>query len=84
METARGPEIPNAPQTTDDEIQVSDDIKRLVEERESRGKMVEERRGKEVLDVQTAISIAWIMYMRFSRRAEVSSLFYIQHDVKGC
>lgn len=72
VEIARGPEIPNAPQTTDDEIQVSDEVKRLVEERETRGKMVEERRGKEVVDIETAISVAWIMYMRFSRRAEVS------------
>jgi len=72
VEAAKGPEIPNAPQTTDDEINMSDQMKRLVEERESRGKMVEQRRGKEVLDIETAISISWIMFMRSTRRSEVS------------
>jgi cleavage stimulation factor subunit 3 len=76
VEIARGPEIPNAPQTTDDEIQMSEEVKRLVEEREARGKMVEERRGREIADVQSAISIVWVMYMRFSRRAEVRPLLY--------
>jgi cleavage stimulation factor subunit 3 len=72
VEAAKGPEIPNAPQTTDDEINMSDQMKRLVEEREVRGKMVEQRRGKEVLEIETAISISWIMFMRSTRRSEVS------------
>jgi cleavage stimulation factor subunit 3 len=72
VEAAKGPEIPNAPQTTDDEINMSDQMKRLVEEREGRGKIVEQRRGKEVIDIETAISISWIMYMRCTRRSEVS------------
>ena len=72
VEAAKGPEIPNAPQTTDDEINMSDQMKRLVEEREARGKMVEQRRGKEVTEIETAISISWIMFMRSTRRSEVS------------
>ena len=72
VEAAKGPEIPNAPQTTDDEINMSDQMKRLVEEREARGRMVEQRRGKEVLEIETAISISWIMFMRSTRRSEVS------------
>ena len=72
VEAAKGPEIPNAPQTTDDEINMSDQMKRLVEEREGRGKMVEQRRGKEVVEIETAISISWIMFMRSTRRSEVS------------
>ena len=71
VEAARGPEIPDAPQTTDDEIQMSDQMARLVQERETRGKMVEERRGKEVKDIENAISITWVMYMRCTRRSEV-------------
>lgn len=71
VEAARGPEIPNAPQNTDDEIQMSDQMARLVQERENRGKMVEERRGKEVKDIEHAISITWVMYMRCTRRSEV-------------
>lgn len=51
---------------------MSDQMKRFVEEREGRGKAVEERRGKEVLDIETAISISWVMYMRCIRRSEVS------------
>jgi len=49
------------------------DIVRLVEEREARGRMVAERRGKDVEELATAMSIVWIMYMRFVRRAEVGT-----------
>jgi cleavage stimulation factor subunit 3 len=73
VEIARGPEIPNAPQNTDDEMNMSEQTARLVEERENRGKLVQERRGKEVKDVETAISIVYVMYMRFVRRSEVCS-----------
>jgi cleavage stimulation factor subunit 3 len=45
---------------------------RMMDEREERGKMVEERRGKEVMELRTAMGVVWIMYMRFARRAEVS------------
>ena len=76
VEMAEGPEIPNAPQSTDDEIQMSDQMKRLVEEREGRGKLVEQRRGKEVGDIETAISISWVMYMRCTRRSEVSLVLH--------
>jgi cleavage stimulation factor subunit 3 len=82
IENAKGPEIPNAPQSTDDEIQMSDQMKRLVEEREGKGKMVEQRRGKEVLDIETAISIAWVMYMRCTRRSEVSSSLVVSQGIR--
>jgi cleavage stimulation factor subunit 3 len=74
IEIARGPEIPNAPQSTDDEIQMSDQMARLVQERVNRGKMVEERRGKEIKDIENAISITWVMYMRCTRRSEVCTV----------
>jgi len=46
------------------------EIARLVEEREARGKMVADRRGKDVDASSTAIGVVWVMYMRFARRAE--------------
>jgi hypothetical protein len=54
-------------------MNMSEQTARLVEERENRGNMVQERRGKEVKDVETAISIVYVMYMRFVRRSEVCS-----------
>lgn len=73
VELARGPEIPNAPKTDDDDTEVSAEVTRMIEEREARGKLVQAKRGKEVGEMQVAISVVWIMYMRFARRSEVSA-----------
>ncbi|ORY33805.1 hypothetical protein BCR39DRAFT_519303 [Naematelia encephala] len=69
VDAARGPEIP-APLdgTIDDEV--ASETARLIEEREARGRLVEERRGQDVDALATAASVVWIMYMRFARRAE--------------
>lgn len=77
VELARGPEIPNpaangSANANADESEVSNEVTKLVEEREARGKMVEDRRMKEVDELCVAMSVVWIMYMRFSRRSEVS------------
>lgn len=45
---------------------------RLVEEREKRGEMVREKRGRDLEEVREAMGVVWVMYMRFARRAEVS------------
>jgi cleavage stimulation factor subunit 3 len=68
IETARGPEI-SAPSAGD--IEMDAEVGRLIEERDERGKLVAERRGREVDELCTAASIVWVMYMRFARRAEV-------------
>jgi cleavage stimulation factor subunit 3 len=70
VDTARGPEI-NATANVGD-IDMDGEITRLVEEREERGKLVAERRGREVDELCTSAGVVWIMYMRFARRAEVS------------
>lgn len=59
----------------EEEEQREAEIQRLVDERLSRGEPVLARRQKEVDDLKTAISLVWIMYMRFARRAEVSDDF---------
>lgn len=51
---------------------------RLMDEREERGRMVEERRGREVGELQVAMGVIWVMYMRYARRAEVSISSLIQ------
>lgn len=71
VDVARGPEIP--PQPADGDTDMNMETTRLIEEREARGKLVAERRARDVDDLATAGSIVWIMYMRFARRAEVSS-----------
>ena len=74
VEAALGPEIPNAnaTQSGDDDNEVSAESTRLVAEREARGTAVRDSRGQEVEELQTAITVVWIMYMRFARRSEVS------------
>lgn len=72
VEAALGPEIPNSTQVGDDDNDVSAETARLVSEREARGKAVRDSRGQEVEELQTAITVVWIMYMRFARRSEVS------------
>jgi cleavage stimulation factor subunit 3 len=69
VEVARGPEIPIASAMEFDTGDDSD-IGRLVREREDRGKLVQERRGKDIDEVKTATGVVWVMYMRFARRAE--------------
>lgn len=61
VENAKGAEIPPG-----------DDAQALIEEREERGRLVAERRGKDVESLAAAIGVVWVMYMRFARRAEVS------------
>lgn len=75
IDIARGPEIPAPPSGLGD-IEMNDgtDVARLIEEREMRGNEVAERRGRDVESVATTFSVAWIMYMRFARRAEVGEI----------
>ena len=82
VEAALGPEVPNAAQAGDDDNEQSAEVARLVAEREARGKAVRESRGQEVEELQTAITIVWIMFMRFARRSEVSlhSLFNVMRS----
>lgn len=68
VEAARGPEIP--PAASSEMESDESDFARLVREREERGKIVQERRGKDIQGVKTAAGIVWVMYMRFARRAE--------------
>ncbi|KAK8869830.1 hypothetical protein IAR55_000398 [Kwoniella newhampshirensis] len=70
VETARGPEIPGSNGGDVDMNGESSEIAKLVEERDARGKLVAERRGKEVEELQIGLSLVWNMYMRFARRAE--------------
>ncbi|OWZ63165.1 mRNA 3'-end-processing protein RNA14 [Cryptococcus neoformans] len=79
IEIARGPPIPGsekaaAAAAVGDSIDVDgndiSDIQRLVEEREQRGELVAQRRGKDIEELMVGISVVWIMYMRFARRAE--------------
>ncbi|WVO21992.1 mRNA 3'-end-processing protein RNA14 [Cryptococcus decagattii] len=79
VEIARGPPIPGSEKAATaaavgDSIDVDgndiSDIQRLVEEREQRGELVAQRRGKDVEELMIGISVVWIMYMRFARRAE--------------
>ncbi|WWC90032.1 uncharacterized protein L201_004962 [Kwoniella dendrophila CBS 6074] len=72
VDMAKGPEIPPVAPGTDinmDEDGISEH-QRMVDERENRGKLVEERRGKEVEDLSKGVNVGWVMYMRFARRAE--------------
>ncbi|WWD10146.1 hypothetical protein V865_008280 [Kwoniella europaea PYCC6329] len=71
VEMAKGPEIP--PVAGGDITMDGDGLseyQRMVEERENRGKLVEERRGKQLQELSRGINVGWIMYMRFARRAE--------------
>jgi cleavage stimulation factor subunit 3 len=82
-----GPEInpaavPPAP-SPEEEDQRDAEIQRLVDERLSRGEPVLARRQKEVDDLKTAISLVWIMYMRFARRAEVRKQVGLGTDISG-
>ena len=86
VDRARGPEI-NRPSA--DEVAMNGDdglaeVTKLIDERESRGKLVAERRGKDVMDLAIAVNVVWIMYMRFARRAEVkgSSSSYCIHQLR--
>lgn len=79
---AKGPEIPR-PQGEAMDVDGEGpeaNYNRMMDEREERGKIVEERRGKEVMELRTAMGVVWIMYMRFARRAEVSFSFPVLVD----
>jgi cleavage stimulation factor subunit 3 len=76
IETAKGPEIVQ-PQGGDVDM-IGDElseVQKLIEERENRGNLVAERRGKDVQDLATAVGVVWVMYMRFARRAEVRHIY---------
>ena len=71
---AKGPEIPR-PQGDGMDIDGEGPQARyntLNDEREERGRLVEERRGKEVEELAMAMGVVRVMYMRYKRRAEVS------------
>ncbi|ODO03341.1 hypothetical protein L198_02186 [Cryptococcus wingfieldii CBS 7118] len=78
VEIARGPPIPNAEKAQsaaaagDVDMDGNDlqEIQKLVDERENRGRLVAERRGRDVDELMIGISVVWNMYMRFARRAE--------------
>ncbi|OCF36522.1 hypothetical protein I316_01772 [Kwoniella heveanensis BCC8398] len=72
VEAAKGPEIPNSSSIGDINMdgEGASEVQKMVEEREARGRLVEERRGKEVDELVRGVNVAWIMYMRFARRAE--------------
>jgi cleavage stimulation factor subunit 3 len=78
VDTARGPEIIVPPvENGNIEMNGGSEISKLVEEREGRGRIVAERKGKDVDELATAMSVVWVMYMRFARRAEVSRLLRV-------
>lgn len=81
VNAARGPEIPG-PLVDSGEIGMNggSEVARLVEDREVRGRMVAEGRGKDVDELATAMSVVWVMYMRFARRAEVNASKRIKED----
>jgi cleavage stimulation factor subunit 3 len=71
---AKGPEIPR-PQGEGMDIDGEGPQARynaLSDEREERGRLVQERRGREVEELAMAMGVVWVMYMRYTRRAEVS------------
>lgn len=70
IEIARGPEVPITAQHDLEIDGEESDVARLVREREERGKAVAHRRKHDVDAAKTAAGIAWVMYMRFARRAE--------------
>lgn len=74
VETAKGPEIKG--NSGNEDVDMTGDemseTQKLIEEREARGKLVEERRSRDVTDLATAAGVVWVMYMRFARRSEVS------------
>ncbi|WVQ78099.1 hypothetical protein IAT38_000180 [Cryptococcus sp. DSM 104549] len=75
VEIARGPPIPGADTAVaggdvDMNGNETSEAQKLAEEREARGRLVAERRGKDVEQAMVGISMVWIMYMRFARRAE--------------
>ena len=49
----------------------------LEEERKSKAEEVKVRREKETEDMEKGVGLAWIMWMRFARRAEVSWVRFI-------
>ncbi|KZT55980.1 Suf-domain-containing protein [Calocera cornea HHB12733] len=65
-EAARGPAIDSASAGQE----LSEDLRKATEEREERGARVWARRGRELDDLKAAMQVAWIMLMRFARRAE--------------
>lgn len=72
VERARGPEIPAQPTSEVGNDAEESDVARMVRERNERGRLVQERRGKDVEEAKTAAGVVWVMYMRFARRSEVS------------
>lgn len=70
VNAARGPELAQPAQNGDVNMDGNDELARLTEEREARGKAVQDRRGKEIDSLSTAMTVVWIMYLRFARRAE--------------
>lgn len=77
---AKGPEIPR-PATDGMDIDGEGPMavyNRVMDEREERGRLVSERRGKEADELRNAMGVVWVMYMRYARRAEVSSGCHVE------
>ena len=75
VENAKGPEITKPQGDVDMTGEGLNEVQKLIEERENRGKLVAERRGRDVSDLAASVGIVWVMYMRFARRAEVSECY---------
>ena len=73
VENVRGPEISLPTNDVDMTGEGASEVTKLIEEREVRGRLVAERRGRDVQDLAAAAGVVWVMYMRFARRAEVGS-----------
>ncbi|EJU00881.1 Suf-domain-containing protein [Dacryopinax primogenitus] len=67
-ELAKGAEIDTSTLANSDSL--SEDFRKANEEREERGQRVWARRGREFEDLKAGLQVAWIMLMRFARRAE--------------
>lgn len=67
VEAAKGPEVPQLNGGGD--VDMTTQHEKLVEEREKRGKLVGERRGRDIEAASAAIGVVWVMYMRHARRA---------------
>ena len=78
VEAAKGPEVPQLNGGGD--VDMTTQHEKLVEERENRGKLVSEKRGREIESASAAIGVVWVMYMRHARRATVSHA-HVRHTM---
>jgi cleavage stimulation factor subunit 3 len=81
VDNARGPEINTVASVGD--VDLDGEIARLVEEREDRGKMVAERRGKEVDELCTSASMDYVHAVRQESRGGLTSSSQDPVEVKA-